>query len=193
MSTLVLVGDSVFDNAAYVNGPDVRDQVETKVLDDWAVSLLAVDGSYILDVQNQLEQLPGDAQILVVSTGGNDVLVQTEVLNDAVTTVGEALLLLGDAVGQFREDYCRMLEAVVATDVQSYICTIYRPDFPDEEFQRMTSTALGLFNGIIVEEAPSAYFLSLISGPFLRITGTTRTPSNRLSKEVRSWPKGLPD
>ena len=193
MSTLVLVGDSVFANAAYVNGPDVRDQIETKMPDDWAVSLLAVDGSYIFDVQNQLEQLPGDAQILVVSTGGNDVLVQTEVLNDAVTTVGEALLLLGDAVGQFREDYCRMLEAVVATDVQSYICTIYRPDFPDEEFQRMTSTALGLFNGIIVEEAPSAYFLSLISGPFLRITGTTRTPSNRLSKEVRSWPKGLPD
>ena len=193
MSTLVLVGDSVFANAAYVNGPDVRDQIETKMPDDWAVSLLAVDGSYIFDVQNQLEQLPGDAQILVVSTGGNDVLVQTEVLNDAVTTVGEALLLLGDAVGQFREDYCRMLEAVVATDVQSYICTIYRPDFPDEEFQRMTSTALGLFNGIIVEEAPSAYFLSLISGPFLRITGTTRTPSNRLSKEVRSWPMGLPD
>ena len=153
MSTLVLVGDSVFDNAAYVNGPDVSDQVEAKMPDDWAVSLLAVDGSYILDVQNQLEQLPGDAQILVVSTGGNDVLVQTEVLNDAVTTVGEALLLLGDAVGQFREDYCRMLEAVVATDVQPYICTIYRPDFPDEDFQSMTSTALGLFNDVIVEEA----------------------------------------
>ena len=44
MSTLVLVGDSVFDNAAYVNGPDVRAQVGTKMPDDWAVSLLAVDG-----------------------------------------------------------------------------------------------------------------------------------------------------
>ena len=121
MSTLVLVGDSVFDNAAYVNGPDVRAQVETKMPDDWAVSLLAVDGSYILDVPNQLEQLPDDAQILVISTGGNDVLVQTEVLGDAVTTVGEALLLLDDAVTQFREDYCRMLEAVAATDVQSDI------------------------------------------------------------------------
>jgi len=54
MSTLVLVGDSVFDNASYVNGPDVRAQVETKMPDDWAVSLLAVDGSYILDVPNQL-------------------------------------------------------------------------------------------------------------------------------------------
>ena len=35
MSTLVLVGDSVFDNASYVNGPDVRAQVETKMPDDW--------------------------------------------------------------------------------------------------------------------------------------------------------------
>ena len=46
-----------------------------------------------------------------------------------------------------------MLEAVVATDVQSYICTIYRPNFPDEDFQRTTSTALGLFNDVVVEEA----------------------------------------
>ena len=143
----------MFDNAAYVNGPDVRAQVGTKMPDDWAVSLRAVDGSYILDVPSRLEQLPDDAQIFIVSTGGNDVLVQTEVLGDPVATVGEALLLLNDAVGQFREDYCRMLEAVAATDVQSYICTIYRPNFPDEDFQRMTSTALGLFNDVIVEEA----------------------------------------
>jgi len=37
MSTLVLVGDSIFANAAYVNGPDVRAQVETKMPEDWAV------------------------------------------------------------------------------------------------------------------------------------------------------------
>ena len=41
----------------------------------------------------------------------------------------------------------------MATDVQSYICTIYWPDFPDEDFQRMTSTALGLFNDVTVEWA----------------------------------------
>ena len=32
MSTLVLVGDSVFDNAAYVNGPDVRAQDRKSVV-----------------------------------------------------------------------------------------------------------------------------------------------------------------
>ena len=153
MRNLVLVGDSIFDNAAYVDGPDVRAQVETKMPDDWTVSLLAVDGSYILDVPGQLDQLPSDTQRLVVSTGGNDVLVQTEVLGDAVTSVGEALLLLDEAVAQFREDYCEMLEAVLATDIQSFVCTIYRPNFPDGDLQRMTSTALGLFNDVIIEEA----------------------------------------
>ena len=54
-----------------------------------------------------------------------------------------------------------MLEAAAATDVQSYICTTYRPDFPDGDFQRMTSTALGLFNDIIVEEA-SLRLLSIL-------------------------------
>ena len=163
MSNLVLVGDSVFDNAAYVNGPDVRAQVETKLPDDWTVSLLAVDGCYTLDVLAQLDQIPDEAQILVVSTGGNDVLVQIEVLGDAVSSVGDALLLLDHAVGQFREDYCQMLAAVLATNVQSYICTIYRPNFPDHDYQRMTVTALSLFNDVIAEEA------SLRSIPILDI------------------------
>lgn len=153
MSNLVLAGDSIFDNAAYVDGPDVRAQVETKMPNDWSVTLLAVDGCYILDVPAQLEQKPDDTSFLVVSAGGNDVLVQTEVLGDSVNSVGAALLLLDEAVGQFREDYCHLLEAVLETGVRSCVCTIYRPNFPDENLQRMTSTALSLFNDVIIEEA----------------------------------------
>ena len=153
MSHLILVGDSVFDNAAYVDGPDVRAQVETNMPCDWTVSLLAVDGAYILDIPDQLDETPDDAQILFVSAGGNDVLVQTEVLGDAVSSIGQALLRLDDAVFQFREDYCQMLEALLASKIQSYVCTIYRPNFPDGDLQRMASTALGIFNDVIVEEA----------------------------------------
>ena len=153
MNHLVLAGDSVFDNAAYVSGPDVREQVETAMPEDWAVSLLAVDGAYILDVPAQLSQMPDDANILVVSAGGNDVLVQTEVLGDGVSSVGQAVLHLDDVVGQFREDYCQLLTAVLDTNIRSFVCTIYRPNFPDGDLQRMASTALGLFNDVIVEEA----------------------------------------
>ena len=39
-----------------------------------------------------------------------------------------------------------------SSGIQSYVCTIYRPNFPDAQLQRITSVALGLFNDVIVEE-----------------------------------------
>ena len=152
MDRVVLVGDSVFDNAAYVNGPDVLAQVETKLRADWAVSLLAVDGSLINDVPTQLNELPQDAKIVILSAGGNDALSQADLLGEEVGTVGEALLVLERVVSQFREDYGRLLDEVVVCGVQTWICTIYRPNFPDPTFQLIASTALGLFNDVITEE-----------------------------------------
>ena len=153
MSRVILVGDSVFDNAAYVTGPDVATLVERAMPVDWSVSLLAVDGHYILDVPNQLHELPDDAALLIVSAGGNDALRQIDTLGMPVSSVGEALLVLEGVLGQFRRDYVELLEAIISSEVRSYVCTIYRPNFPDAQIQRITSTALGLFNDVIVEEA----------------------------------------
>jgi hypothetical protein len=153
MNRVVLAGDSVFDNAPYVEGPDVCAQVEAKLPAGWSVSMLAIDGSFIPDVPAQLARLPGDAEVLVVSAGGNDVLSQAGRLNDAVGSVGEALLQLEGVVDQFRAEYGQLLDAVVRCGVRSVVCTIYRPNFPDGDFQRITSTALGLFNDVIIEEA----------------------------------------
>src|ERR671921_2998431 len=51
----VLLGDSIFDNAAYVGGaPDVVQQVRTVLPEDWQASLLAVDGHVIAGVRRQL-------------------------------------------------------------------------------------------------------------------------------------------
>lgn len=48
---VVLLGDSVFDNAAYVGGgSDVAQQLRTILTGDWQVTLLAVDGHVIADV-----------------------------------------------------------------------------------------------------------------------------------------------
>ena len=152
MSRVVLIGDSVFDNAAYVTGPDVATLVESAMPVDWSVSLLAVDGNYILDVPNQLHELPDDAALLVVSAGGNDALRQIGTLGTSVSSVGDALLVLEGVLGQFRADYVELLEAVKSSGIQSYVCTIYRPNFPDAQLQRITSVALGLFNDVIVEE-----------------------------------------
>ena len=75
MKHLVLLGDSIFDNAAYVaGGPAVIDQVGGKLPAGWRATLLAVDGSMAGDVSAQIKRLPGDATHLALSVGGNDAL-----------------------------------------------------------------------------------------------------------------------
>ena len=75
MNHVVLLGDSVFDNAAYVaGGPDVRSQLQERLGAGWQVSLVAVDGDRAHNVAPQLQHLPPDASHLVVSVGGNDAL-----------------------------------------------------------------------------------------------------------------------
>ena len=55
MKHIVLLGDSVFDNAAYVaGGPDVIEQVRERLPAGWRATLRAVDGSVIGSVERQL-------------------------------------------------------------------------------------------------------------------------------------------
>ena len=60
MTHVVLLGDSIFDNQAYVgSGPDVVAQLREALPAGWAATLCAVDGAMTLDVESQLETLPG--------------------------------------------------------------------------------------------------------------------------------------
>src|SRR3712207_9595404 len=75
MNHVVLLGDSIFDNAAYVGGaPDVVRQVRQRLPHGSKATLRAVDGSTTPDVREQLRDLPADATHLIVSAGGNDAL-----------------------------------------------------------------------------------------------------------------------
>ena len=95
MPHVVLLGDSVFDNAAYVGaGPDVVQQLRTVLPDVWQATLLAVDGHVIADVPRQLGRLPNSATHLVVSVGGNDALRTSGVIDRSTRSVDEALGLL---------------------------------------------------------------------------------------------------
>src|SRR5205823_5455601 len=95
MGHVVLLGDSIFDNARYVpERPPVIDQVRQALPRGWLASLLAVDGHITEDVANQLKDLPADATHLVVSAGGNDALGESSILGEVTCTVGEALSLI---------------------------------------------------------------------------------------------------
>jgi len=151
---LVLLGDSIFDNAAYVRGgPAVIDQVIEGLPPGWRATLNAVDGSVIRSVHRQLERLPDDASHLVLSAGGNDALGQSGVLRAGVNTVGEALLLLSGILDQFRRDYVLLLRAIADRGLPTAVCTIYHPRYPERQAQAIAATALCLFNDAIVRSA----------------------------------------
>src|SRR5215216_1184181 len=95
MGHVVLLGDSIFDNGAYVPGePDVVRQVQARLPQDWRASLCAVDGAVTLDVARQLPRIPRDATHLVVSVGGNDALRRSRVMQQRVLLVADALTQL---------------------------------------------------------------------------------------------------
>jgi lysophospholipase L1-like esterase len=154
MSHVVLLGDSVFDNAAYVGGgPDVVQQLRTVLPDDWQATLLAVDGNIITDVQRQLGRLPSSATHLVVSVGGNDALRASGVIERATRSVAEALGLLAEVRERFQAEYRAMLDVVQATARPAALCTIYDPRYSDPHRRRLASGALTLLNDVITREA----------------------------------------
>lgn len=154
MPHVVLLGDSVFDNAVYVGGgPDVVQQLRTMLPDGWQATLLAVDGNVIADVPRQLGRLPGNATHLVVSVGGNDALRASGVLERATRSVAEGLGLLAEVRERFQAEYRAMLDAIQATARPAALCTIYDPRYPDPQRRRLAGAALTLLNDVVTREA----------------------------------------
>jgi hypothetical protein len=151
---IVLLGDSIFDNAAYVpGGPDVVRQLGDILPAGWSASLRAVDGSTVENIPGQLTKLPAGASHLVVSIGGNDGLGRIGVLEEPADSIARALTRMADIGDGFRRDYAAMLEAVLARGLPTVLCTIYEPRFPDPLLQRLAVTALSLFNDVITRAA----------------------------------------
>ena len=151
---MVLLGDSIFDNAAYVAGaPDVIRQVRQRLPYGSQATLAAVDGSKTRDVREQLRRLPADATHLVVSVGGNDALASSDFLTAPARSTAEALLNLANIGDEFERGYLTMLAEVLARGMPTAICTVYYPRFPEAALQRMAVAALAVFNDCIIRAA----------------------------------------
>ena len=155
MCHVVLLGDSVFDNGAYVKPgePDVLAQIRARLPEDWRVTRNAVDGAMITLVERQLVHLPGDATHLIVSIGGNDALGCSSILRESARSVAEVMTRLADIRDSFARSYGKMLELVMRYRLPTVLCTIHGGRFPDREEQRHVMTALSLFNDVITREA----------------------------------------
>jgi hypothetical protein len=159
---VVLFGDSILDNAAYVNGgPDVVTQLRARLPAGSKATLAAIDGSVASAVRLQLKSAPEDATHLVVSAGGNDALHCINVLEESASSVAEALGRLAAVRDQFRRDYTALLDDVVARGLPAAVCTIYDARLPDMTERRLASVGLTIFNECITREV-SARGLALI-------------------------------
>ncbi len=154
MPHIVLLGDSIFDNAAYVQeNPDVITQLRMKLPDNWNATLNAIDGDKVDDVYAQLENLPEDATHLVLSVGGNNALSCIGVLNERVNSSVEVFTKLANLSEEFEQQYQKLLQRILSLRFPTTICTIYNPNYPDPLYQRIGVAALTIFNDVIIRQA----------------------------------------
>jgi hypothetical protein len=152
---VVLLGDSVFDNAGYLagRGPDVVGQLRARLPSGWRATLLARGGSVAADVPGQLGRLPAGATHLAVSAGGNDAGRQEGALAEPARSVAEGLARIAAIRERFAQDYRAMLGAVAARRLPVSVCTVYDPRFADPERRRVAVVALSAFNDVVTREA----------------------------------------
>ena len=132
MTKLVMLGDSVFDNSAYVNPgePDVGQQVLARLKAGdtrTGLTFFAEDGAVIRDVKElQIRLVPGDATHIVLSVGGNDLLgLMGRLGMRHGNTFGENLRFLSGLKSRFAEEYSELLRMVDALGLPFAVCSIY--------------------------------------------------------------------
>jgi hypothetical protein len=150
---IALLGDSIFDNASYTGGaPDVITHLRQVLPPGFRASLFALDGSTTSDLEEQLDQIPRDVGRVVVSIGGNDALVNADLLDLPVTSTREALLLFGQRITRFESSYREAIASVLRRVPSTTVCTVYNGNLPEDQ-ARSARIALTMFNDAILRVA----------------------------------------
>jgi GDSL-like Lipase/Acylhydrolase family len=152
-SHIVLLGDSIFDNCAYTGGaPDVVGHLRELLPAAWRATLCAVDGSTAADLSEQFVDVPSDGSHLVISTGGNDALLNSDLLGTSVSSTAEALSLFGDRIWRFEQAYRAAIDGALAMRRDTTVCTIYNGNLEARE-AALARVALMMFNDVILRVA----------------------------------------
>ncbi len=150
---VVLLGDSIFDNAAYTGGePDVITHLQRLVPEPWRASSRAVDGAITRELPMQLRGVPADASHLVISMGGNDALQNSDLLSLRVTSSAHALEIFAERLNAFERAYRSAIQQAIAPGRSTAVCTIYNGKL-EEDQAAIARLALALFNDVILRTA----------------------------------------
>ena len=185
---IALLGDSIFDNEVYTRGePDVVSHLTRLLPGGFRATLLAVDGSTCADVAGQLPEVTDDVTDIVLSIGGNDALMNGDVLNLSVSSTREALLLLGERALRFEADYRAALRGVLELGRRTVCCTIYEGNVGPFEAP-VTRVALMIFNDAIIRVAFERGLEVIDLRLVCRRPRTTRTRSSLRVKAAARLP-----
>jgi hypothetical protein len=150
---IVLLGDSIFDNAAYTHGaPDVLTHLRQLLPPSWAATSCAVDGARTPGLAAQLARVPGDASHLVIAIGGNDALQNSDLLSLRVASSTQALEMFAERLTTFERAYRTAMAQAVSLERRIAICTVYNGALEPER-AAIARVALALFNDVILRTA----------------------------------------
>ena len=155
MPHITLVGDSIFDNKVYVgNDPDVITHLSRLLPVGWEATLCAVDGSTTTKIPEQIVRIPKQTTHIIVSIGGNDALMNQNILY-STTETGISVLEKLDRIGEeFRKNYHQAIQVILALRKKTVLCTIYNANLPDN-VASAARAAISVFNDKIYMEAYS--------------------------------------
>jgi hypothetical protein len=155
---VVLLGDSVLDNKAYVQAhePDVRTQLAMLLGDAHEVTLCASNRSTTVDVLDQLDTIPEGATHLVVTMGGDNLIDQLTYVDAPASTTKESLIIMSALSEQFRKLYNESLQSILKLGIPTIACTMHDPHFDDDTILAVSVVALQVFNDCIYQEASQA-------------------------------------
>jgi hypothetical protein len=153
MPNLVLLGDGILANGGHTGGePDSASTIR-QLLPAWTVSLLAAEGAAMAAVPAQAQRLPGDADLVVLSVGGNDAMEHVDLLQQPAQSSGETLDALIRMVEEFDGAYDRVVKTVRNRAPRVVLCTIYEPPLIGKNTAARARVLLTLLNDRILRTA----------------------------------------
>lgn len=149
---IVLLGDSIFDNALYVpDGPSVIEHFRRILPAGDRATMIALDGATVSSVFRQLERVPDDATHLVLSAGGNDALwMAGNIFAQETTDVRTSLQRIAELLAEFTAEYRQLIRDLRELRLPLVTCTVYDsvPGLDSSE-----ATGLCVFNDTITRTA----------------------------------------
>jgi lysophospholipase L1-like esterase len=148
--SIVLIGDSILDNASYTHPePDTTKRLE-RLVPGWTVRCHARDGAVMADVSSQLRHLTERPEIAVLSVGGNDAVSHVGLLQRQGVTAADILADLLRIADDFAKRYEPVAAAVRERAERTVLCTIYEVQLEPAPYAKLARVPLAVLNDRIM-------------------------------------------